>query len=97
MAFGIVLAPFLDVARGRSWQQVNRAHLRANQPFDVAAEMGRPRRTPLDLYAVVPASTFECMTTKIRTVVDMYRSGQTGHWPRFMDTPLLQPRGLVEY
>lgn len=79
MAFGIVLAPFLDVARGRSWQEVNPSA--ADQPFDVTAEMGRPRRAPIDLYPVVPACTFECMTMEIRAVVDMYRSRQpaTGH------------------
>ncbi|MER8439800.1 hypothetical protein NKH36_31950 [Mesorhizobium sp. M1312] len=74
MAFGIILAPFLDVAGGRSRKQLNRAHLRADQPFYVAAEMGSARRPPIELCAFVPASALECVTSKVRAVVDMYRS-----------------------
>src|ERR1700733_12424160 len=84
---GPVFSPLGRVAEGRARQEGHRTHLRADQPLDVAAKVGRRDWTPDDPDPMIAASPLEGPAPEVRSIVSMQCLWQPGDGPRGFDVP----------
>ena len=88
---GIVVATVLDAAEGRSRQQVDRPHHRADQTLDVTAVVRRPNRPVLQRNPVLLGAPLHRLRTEFPGIVDVNGLRQSLRGPVRVDPQALQP------
>jgi hypothetical protein len=96
MALRVILAAVFRIAERRAGQEVQLAHLRADQPLDMATIAGSTRRAPINADTGILASTLEGAAAEVSAIVHMQHVGQARHGPGLGNLALAQPGRLVE-
>lgn len=93
---GIQVALLLDIGEGRSRQQMDLAHHRADQPLDVPAIVRGAYGTVVDGNAILLATALQRLGPELLGVVEVQSLGDAAHRPLRIDAALGQPALLGE-